>query len=233
MVNASGHPYVVHGQSTGGVPVDESNGGAGNTVTITNNGSLSVSQGSYDSELFAIDARSSGADGDRTNENNGSPGGNLVGVLAAAIGGVGGVGGVGDSENDSSGGKGGAGGDIQINLTNEGSISTTGANAYGVLGQSIGALGGNGGDDTSLFGTSGSAGAGGNGANAGSFSSSGTFITTTGDVSAGIAFQSIGGGAGGDFTDVIAGAGGSGIRAAINSSSTIKTSGQHAYGLLA
>ena len=141
-MNASGHPYLVHGQSTGGVPVDESNGGAGNTVT--NNGSLSVSHGSYNSEFFAIDARSSGADGDRTNENNGSPGGNLAGVLATAIGGVGG------SENDSSGGKGGAGGDIQINLTNEASISTTGANAYEVLGQSIGAPGGNGGDDTSL-----------------------------------------------------------------------------------
>ncbi|HEX2528815.1 MAG TPA: hypothetical protein VHL31_21295, partial [Geminicoccus sp.] len=165
-------------------------------------------------------------------------GDNFVGVLATTIGGNGGGG---DDENDSSGGQGGAGGPIQINLEGSGTISTAGDYGYGILGQSIGGFGGDGGDDTALFGTSGSAGPGGNSGGAGAYTTSGTRITTTGDYAAGIAFQSIGGGGGtgGDFTDVLAGAGGNGgnggngTRAAVNSSSTIETSGDHAYGILA
>ena len=268
----SGTPKGIYASSVGGNGAQSSynyntggGGGRGGTVTLNVNsgGDIAVSSAKTLSDTGAgVHALSQGGSGGLGNKqdssggqggNGGSAnmttinvgsatittsGSNIVGALATATGGVGGSG---DSENDSSGGKGGDGGNIQVNLTNNATISTTGANSYGVLGQSIGALGGNAGDDTALFGNAGSAGAGGNGSSAGSSSGSGTSITTTGDYSAGIAFQSIGGGGGvgGDFTDVLAGAGGnggnggSGNRAAINSSSTIKTSGQFAYGLLA
>ncbi|HMR31494.1 MAG TPA: hypothetical protein PKA13_10010 [Geminicoccaceae bacterium] len=184
------------------------NGGSGGAITVTVDGSSVTTQGIGFGGIFALSA--------------------------------GGDGGPGDDENKSSGGSGGTGGAIQINLQDGGSVSTTDEYAYGILGQSIGGLGGNTGNDTAIFGTAGSAGAGGNSSSAGAFTSSGTTISTKGDFAAGIAFQSIGGvGTGGSFVGVLRGSagnggnGGSGLRAAINSGSTITTEGDHAYGLLA
>ncbi|HEX2528868.1 MAG TPA: hypothetical protein VHL31_21570, partial [Geminicoccus sp.] len=74
-VNAGSQGYALHAQSSGGQPVDESTGGAGGAISITNNGGLTLSQGTYGSELIGIDAWSVGADADRDNQNNGSPGG--------------------------------------------------------------------------------------------------------------------------------------------------------------
>jgi hypothetical protein len=111
-----------------------------------------------------------------------------------------------------------------------GSVSTSGQEAYGVVGQSIGGIGG------------GNAGTGGQGANGGAvgfYSPSGT-ISTSGDYSHGITLHSVGGGGGtgDDFTRVLAGSGGNGGNGGnagqveITSASDVTTSGDYATGLV-
>jgi len=183
------------GGSTGGsgavalVGDDGGRGGNGGTVTIDNTGTVDT----FDDGAIGILAQSIGG--------GGGNGANAAGIFVA-------VGG--------NGGDGGAGGAVNINLSYNGAsgqgIATTGYYAMGVLAQSVGGGGGNGGYaysaglfiDDSLGGTGGS---GGNGGNVTVENTSST-IMTTGQQSLGILAQSIGGGggSGGAATSYSAGA---------------------------
>ncbi|PLX37024.1 MAG: hypothetical protein C0606_10875 [Hyphomicrobiales bacterium] len=142
--------------------------------------------------------------GSLTTEGDGS-----TGILAHSIGGGGGHGGnaadVGVSAGlavGGSGGGGGAGGKVEVGIDASGSISTSAANAPGVIAQSIGGGGGAGGNaigaavgevsvQASFGGSGGSGGAGG----AASVDNAGT-IETLDHNSAGVLIQSVGGGGG-------------------------------------
>jgi hypothetical protein len=191
------------------------------------------------------------------------------GIHAQSIGGGGGNGGMavsgtlpGNSPINVSvtlGGNGGGGGDagelVSVQTTSGTTIDTTGAGSYGIIAQSIGGGGGNGG--TALSGSGGgglsvAVSIGGKGAVAGDgkdvlIDNAGS-ITTSGDLSAGIFTQSIGGGGGnGGFAGSLAvgggaasvsigGSGGSGGAAGqidVDNSGTIKTGGDSAAGIFA
>lgn len=134
--------------------------------------------------------------GDISLTNNGvitSNADNAEGMEAFSIGGNGGDGGSAwGAYSASSGGNGGNGG--IVDLTNNGSISTSGYNSAGIVGHSEGGNGGRGGDGAWAAG-SGSGGSGGNSGNEVDVTNNGT-ISTTGNRSAGIVGQSIGGGGG-------------------------------------
>ncbi|MDQ6437577.1 autotransporter outer membrane beta-barrel domain-containing protein [Mesorhizobium sp. LHD-90] len=136
-----------------------------------------------------------------------------IGLVAQSVGGGGGSGG--DSEGIAGvGGKGSAGGDgSSVNITNLGAIETAGDYAYGVLAQSVGGGGGNGGDVLTIstiasIGIGGSAAGGGNGGNvcidntgvscsdSGGPAGAAATIVTHGDYATGLAAQSVGGGGG-------------------------------------
>ncbi|MEQ1600752.1 MAG: hypothetical protein HOP04_03115 [Methylophilaceae bacterium] len=191
------------------------------------------------------------------------------GIQAQSIGGGGGNGGLavagalpsGSTLNVSIalGGKGGIGGNagdlVSVETTAGTTIDTIGAASYGIMAQSIGGGGGNGG--TSFAGSGGpglslAVSIGGAGGSAGSgkevsIGNAGT-ITTTGDLSAGIFTQSIGGGGGnGGFAGSLAiggtavsvslgGTGGDGRAGGeidVVNSGTIATGGESAAGIFA
>ncbi len=92
-------------------------------------------------------------------------GANAIGIFAQSVGGGGGSGGfagglsVGSSgsiANTVGGAAAGAGNGDQVTVSNTGLVRTLGANAVGVLAQSIGGGGGNGGFSLSASGSSGS-----------------------------------------------------------------------------
>ncbi len=138
------------------------------------------------------------------------------GILVQSVGGGGGNGGsaiqgtvgTGASISVALGGSGAAGGKGgQVTLKGAGTVETTGKNASGVVLQSVGGGGGNGGMTISSaleLGDGGSVsvavgGDGGKGGNGGAVNgtlSSGSSVTTHGDQSAGIVMQSVGGGGG-------------------------------------
>ena len=147
------------------------------------------------------------------------------GVLAQSVGGGGGNGGfataaglsVGAGGSFAIGGTGGAGGSGGlVNLGGNVSVTTAGANAHGILAQSVGGGGGNGGLAVAVQLTSGAAfslgigGAGGNGGVGGNVSANtGGTIATQGDFSTGFTAQSVGGGGGnGGMSVSVAGSGG-------------------------
>lgn len=168
-------------------------GGTAGTVTLINSGALSAS------------------------------GDGASGIVAQSLGGAGGIagisvagalnisGGSGASAGVSLGGSGGTGGTAgTVSVSNDGAIYTSGADAYGVLAQSIGGSGGAGGLSVAgaLNGTSGSGGSaavslggpGGEGGRGGSVNiTNNAIIVTNGARAIGVAAQSIGGdgGAGG------------------------------------
>ncbi len=191
------------------------------------------------------------------------------GIQAQSIGGGGGNGGLavagtppgGSTINVSValGGNGGGGGDagdlVEVKTDSATTIGTSGNGSYGIMAQSIGGGGGNGGMALSGSGGPGlsvavSVGGKGNVAGSGknvSIDNAGT-IATTGDLSAGIFTQSIGGGGGnGGFAGSLAvggtsvgvslgGSGGSGGAAGqigITNSGTIATGGESAAGIFA
>ncbi|MFZ5452319.1 MAG: hypothetical protein ACOZF2_10705, partial [Thermodesulfobacteriota bacterium] len=190
------------------------------------------------------------------------------GILAQSIGGGGGNGGFSVAGSLSSvisasvslgahGGPGGTGSAVYVN--NSGSISTQGNCAAGILAQSIGGGGGNGGFSGSLAisGSSGTgvavslAGKGGSGDDAASVtvSSSGTAIVTEGFMAAGIFAQSLGGGGGnGGFSGALAlsgsaaasvtlggsgASGGASGQVSVTNSSRISTAGFFSAGIFA
>ncbi|MGR3803158.1 autotransporter outer membrane beta-barrel domain-containing protein [Marinibacterium profundimaris] len=212
--NATGESAGIYAQSAGGdggASADKSTGGSGGGASTDTNDDPAVM--TVNMSGGTIDVGGYGVRGIVTR----SEGGN---------------GGNGNGNSDSTGGQGGYGGQIQVNFTGDAAIVTSGYEGYGILGQSVGGIGGD---------NAGAAGKGGNAGGVGAFSTAGTSITTTGDYGVGMTFHSVGGGGGTgeDFTGVLAGSGGNGGnggnagKVTFTSASTISTSGEHAYGLLA
>ncbi|MGC4014163.1 MAG: autotransporter outer membrane beta-barrel domain-containing protein [Luteolibacter sp.] len=232
-------------------------GGAGNSVTVTNNGIINTS-GANSAGIYATSQGGRGGDGSdatisssSTQGGVGSQGGTVTvtangsittttndsaGVIAWSVGGDGGTGGdSGYFRNAKAGGAGGAGGNVIVN--GSGTIHTSGNRASGILAVSQGGSGGTGGDGS----TANSADAGGSGGPGGTVTVNGSWnITTTGDQAHGIWAKSVGGiaGGGGDggWTGTSAGSGGqgtSGGSVTVTSNGTINTSGADAYGIYA
>lgn len=171
------------------------------------------------------------------------------GILVQSIGGTGGAGGVASGFISNVGGGGGnASGGGALTITNSGAINTSGEGAIGILGQSIGGSGGDGGGaggiTVSVGGTGGSAAVGGGSITANL--NSGSSISTTGAQSHGAVFQSIGGGGGnggnatstGLITTVAVGgsggAGGAGGAVTVNANGmNISAGGSKSTGILA
>jgi len=213
-------------------------GGVGGLVNLTNAGDLQTSG----DNSAALEAQSIGGGG-----GNGGDAGS-VGLFASVA-----VGGQGNS--------GGDGGVVNVNIANTASsadsdIATSGDRSDGVLAQSVGGGGGNGGyafagsvgPDFSAAVAVGGSGAKGGDAGLVTVGNNGT-ILTTGDDSVGIAVQSIGGGGGnGGFAVAVSGSdgvaldaavgggggpGGSSSGAVLNSWTSIETTGAESYGILA
>jgi hypothetical protein len=189
--------------------------GAGN-VTVTNAGTVSTS------------------------------GDNARGILAQSLSAIAGGGGLGSGSFFGSGGTGASSGAVgTVTIANTGTISTSGADAEGVLAQSIGGSGGAGGSGSGLF-----AGVGGNATTNPVSSNAGDVVindgiqggsfTTSGVSAIGILGQSIGGGGGdgGGSSGAVSvgasgGGGGNGELASANLiDATITTSGDDAHGLV-
>ena len=202
-------------------------GGAGGSITVTNNSTISSQQGAG---VMAWATAGDGADG-KTNGNpgtlNGGSGGDAgaggssqvitvtnsgtitsytAGVLATNIGGNGGNGG--DAYSDGTiyhggaGGDGGTGGIITVN--NSGSITTLSDGSAGIWTQAFGGLGGAGGG----VGSGGKGGVGGIGG--GIAITLGGTIATTGQDAPGVLAQSFGGQGAPGGSGVAGGAGGTG-----------------------
>ncbi len=177
--------------------------------------------------------------------NNGtiqSSGDNSHGFLAQQISGVGGVGGAASVVIYSSGGNGAASGALgTTQVSNAGSITTSGTNSHGILAQSVAGGGGAGGSSqlgfVSLGGTNPVA------SNAGFVTAANSaVIATTGDGSHGALLQSLGGGGGDGGTSAgligIGGSGGGGgvggaVTANFTEGNTVSTQGDMAFGLFA
>jgi uncharacterized protein YhjY with autotransporter beta-barrel domain len=147
---------------------------------------------------------SSGTAGMVTVEHDGSittSGAVAHGILAQSIGGLGGSGGQASGIFYSVGGSADTnpfksdGGDVSLNA-DAGSITTSGLSAIGILGQSIGGGGGDGGSASGMNASVGGTGAGGGDGGTVSSTLDGTAITTYGDGAAALVLQSIGGGGG-------------------------------------
>jgi hypothetical protein len=193
-------------------------GGSSGHVTITSNGTI-VTQGLG---AFGVQAESTGGGGgtaasgngvvaigasggaaanggliDVTNNGSVTTGGTFAhGIVAASIGGGGGAG----SQTGgvvALGGAGNSSGDGNIvNVTNNGSILTTGLGAYGIFAESVGGGGGNGGGSSGFVTIGGDGGGGGKGEKVTVINGVNGTITTTGIGSHGIFAQSVGGGGG-------------------------------------
>ncbi len=254
--------YGLLAQSIGG---GGGNGGFALALSGSNAGSLSVGVGGSGAgggqggladihNLMDISTR-----GDRSNaivaQSIGGGGGN-GGASVSAAAGFGGL-----AASVGIGGKGGAGNSANVALAqNGGNVATAGEQSAGIVVQSIGGGGGQGGlavagvlsigsSAAVSFGLGGSGNAGGNGARA--FATQTGTVLTTGDQSAGVIAQSIGGGGGNggasiaanlsltQSTDIAAAiggkgnAGGFGHDAAISNFGDVETWGDNSQGLLA
>jgi uncharacterized protein YhjY with autotransporter beta-barrel domain len=192
------------------------------------------------------------------------------GIVAQSVGGGGGTGGFAVSSSlgggvawnigvGGTGGVGGSGSAVTVGTASDpfgGSITTSGERSYGILAQSIGGGGGNGGfvvTGAILGGASVNLGFGGKGGVGGSGSmvrvASGADILTTGSEAHGIVAQSVGGGGGtggfsiaagvtafGGSSFTLGGEGGSGSKGGkvdVTSGGRIETEGDYAHGILA
>ena len=213
------------GDATGGTPTSRPGGigGIGGDVTVTMTGVSLTTTGSGSVGLFATIPS--------------------VGILALSRGGDGGVGGDANDSNNinatsGNGGGGGNGGTVMI--TGSGTVTTSGAQAVGIYGQSIG---GNGGDGGKAFGTfNADARNGGMGGDGGTVTINTTAnVTTSGGSAYGIAALSQGGnsGNGGNaLSGANASAGnsadaGSGGTITLTSNGAVMTGGSNAAGLYA
>ncbi|CAB3897953.1 hypothetical protein LMG26686_04336 [Achromobacter mucicolens] len=235
-------------------------GGNGNTTTTVtlNSGSSVTTSGDY---LPGVNVITQGGNGGAGREDsNGAAGGNggtvnvtlsgnstirtngvqSTGISASSLGGAGG--GVETSSGiidftPENAGSGGAGGAVTVTTTG-GSIQTSNNYSIGILGQSMGGIGGTTTSNFELFGNAG-ADAGIGGASGSVSINSQSSITTTGQSSHGISAQAIGGGGGtaGVSSGIVAlgGAGGTAVAGGtvtINQSGTLTTGGTSAIGML-
>lgn len=255
------------GNASGGNGSDTAAAAGGNagSISIVNAGSI-ITQGNKAFAIFAASRGGQGGNGGggswgsgHRGERGGSAGAitisnsgtistgtaNRIGasaILAEALGGQGGSGGPGGSFG--SGGDGGQGGGSgqAITISNSGLISTLGNEAIGIVAYSAGGGGGRAGTSNGIiFVGGGNGGNAGNGGNV-SLDNSGS-ISTAGDHSDAVVYQSIGGGGGigGDAfsTGVITsmaiggrgGTGGNGATVSVNNSGKIATSGANARGM--
>jgi hypothetical protein len=196
----------------------------GGTVTVTNAATLKT----YGSEAHGIVAQSIGG--------GGGTGRNASGLFKAV---------------GAAGGPGGAGGDVTV--TSQGDITLTGDYAAGIVAQSVGGGGGQGGKATSwgLFfseATGGTGGAGGAGGTTNVTTDAGTTVATGGINAIGVHAQSIGGGGGTggaaksssdgllfDFAIATGGSGGDGGdggTAYVKHAGTVTTQGYDSAGIL-
>ena len=224
LVEADGNAVLNGTSVTSGLVVGNSSGNStgstGGTVTVSNGGWI------YTGDTNA--------------------GGNMsIGIVAQSIGGGGGSSGgqgaaafVGDG-----GGAGGSGG--AVNVWSSGPITTLNDGAIGILAQSVGGGGGNGGNAKGLFvAVGGQGGSGGNGGPVNVVLYSGGQTTTSGDFAHGVLEQSIGGGGGnggyakayGEFIATgiggAGGSGGSGGQVTFTNGSSLLTTGEQSYGAL-
>ena len=200
-----------------------STGGNGGTVKVTANGSINTS-GDYAQGVFAQSIGGGGGDAGTVTGlvalgGNGAAGGNggLVQVTVGSTGSISTAGlGANAIEAQSIGGSGGNGASSgglvalggtgssttkggEVDVSNSGTLTTMGGQAAGILAQSIGGGGGNGGTASGLFSFGGSGGSGADGGsvtvtNGGTISVGTNGLTS--ESSPGILAQSIGGGGG-------------------------------------
>lgn len=208
-------------------PGDGGNGGNGGSVTVTNNGTISTSG-------IGIQASSAGG----TGGNGGAVGSidliDLVAQLANDISTD--LFGYSIPAANGDGGTGGSGGNV--NVTNTGTITTTGDESDGIQAKSAGGTGGNGGNGY-VLGDGGKGGEGGEGGNV-SVTNNAT-ITTNGGESDGIQAQSsggIGGNGGTVYGSGATGGGGNGgnggeVNVTIDNKGSITTKGDTSDGIRA
>ena len=243
--------------------VDGGNGGPGGTVIVTVGGAAT----SVGNSVFVQSAGGNGGTGGRPDTasfpigaqggtgGDGAAGGTVAvtiarggalatfgqespGVWAQSLGGGGGAGGQGGGDaNGGNAGSGAAGGAVTI--TNNGAIATTGADAPGLLGQSLGGVGANGGRGGGWGTSGGYGGTGGSGVGVTILGSGGT-IRTGGINAMGALAQSIGGGGGngGNSNGWLsiggdAGSAANGGNVTVNISNQIATAGERSAGILA
>ncbi|MEC9290820.1 MAG: hypothetical protein VX730_00280 [Pseudomonadota bacterium] len=258
---------LTHGTTAHGVLAQSVAGGGGN-------GGFAIGAAGAGTGAATLSVGGNGGSGNHANQvhatNHGSittRGNRSNGLVAQSVGGGGGNGGFSVSgagagtysAGMSVGGDGASGGNgALVGVTHTGSIYTHGHDAHGIVAQSIGGGGGNGGfsvngSASSKFagnlGLGGSGSSGGNGGQVIVTANSG-LVHTQGDRSLGMIAQSVGGGGGnGAFNasagfsvgnSVNAGIGGSGASGGIGANVTlnalnsdVRTSGKHAHGLLA
>jgi uncharacterized protein YhjY with autotransporter beta-barrel domain len=162
------------------------------------------------------------------------------GVFAQSVGGGGGNGGGTGTGIITVGGIGSGGTGGLVTISNAGTVVTSGDNAYGLLGQSIGGGGGNGGATSpSAVAVGGSGGRGGDDGGQVVISNTGA-IMTSGNGSDAIRAQSVGGGGGdgGRAIGAIAvggtgGAGGNGGAVTVTNNGTIQVNGDNSLGIMA
>ncbi|WP_150608985.1 autotransporter outer membrane beta-barrel domain-containing protein [Pandoraea cepalis] len=245
--------------------VKGSNGGNAGNITITNGAAIST-DGANAPGIAAYSLGGDGGDGGGGVTGNGFQGGDggtpgavtltntgsiatrgvgAMGMRVSVVGGAGGNGGE-SSPWSGHGGNGGAGGNtgnLAVDIRNDGTIMTSGNDAAGILAHAVG--GGAGAAELSQGIMNIGGGSGGNGGLGGNttLSSNGS-IFTTGDQSAGVQVQSIGGGGGhggdADTTGIIVGiatgghggAGGNGGDALMDLGGAISTAGAGSSGVL-
>ena len=196
----------------GGASPNKNVGGAGGGAAVNTSGAVSKVQVSSEASS-KIDTTGYG----------------IMGMAALARGGDGGDG---NGASNSAGGAGGRGADILLEAGEDMTLETRGDEAYGVVGQSIGGIGG---------GNAAVAGAGGAGGTITMTAGEGSKILTKGDFAGGVVLHSLGGGGGvgADFTSVLYGTGGDGGNGAnagevdVTIAGSIETQGQHSHGVLA
>ncbi|MEQ8824311.1 MAG: hypothetical protein RIC14_08045 [Filomicrobium sp.] len=202
-------PFDPHGASGGDAGHPSGNVDVRSEASVTTSGSGAVG-------IFGIARAGNGGDGGSGHLGGGKDGGTggdnsdksvtiessgsiqtsgsgAIGIVGQNHGGIGGdSGGGGLFAGGGDGGDGGHAGSVDV--TNDGSIATSGAHAFGVFLHSVGGFGGSGGSGAGFVGYGGTGGSAGNGG-AVSATNAG-IITTTGDYSNGIYVQSVGGGGG-------------------------------------
>ncbi len=190
------------------------NGGAGGTVTVTNTNNPNITVA--------------------------TTGDNMYGIYAYSIGGQAGNGGSGYvAPGGGTGGHSSDGGAVTVD--NYGTITTSGAGAYGIYALSESNNGGSGGDTWGLVGESGSGGYGGSGGTVSVTNEATGVIYTSGDYAHGIVAQSIGGSGGSSGTSgnlllALVGSadnGGNGGIVTVTNNGHITTMGAHADGIVA
>jgi hypothetical protein len=264
---AGGTPYTSFPVGATGGAGGAGGAAGGVTVTIATGGSASTIEpgaAAIVAQSFGGAGGSAGGGGDASGGkagagqsggsvsviNNGSlttTGLNAPGILAQSFGGAGanGGGGGGFGSGAGDGGNGGNGGTVSIGGTGSiitGTQSAPTTNSPGILAQSIGGGGGNGGDSTGWMAIGGSGAAGGNGGET-AVNISGA-ISTSGERSSGVLAQSIGGGGGngGNASGTAfgvnltiggtAGNGGNAGTVDVASDGLIQTGGLHSSGLV-